>query len=127
MKYERLTVEEIEDFTQRACVQLCPELTRQLFSMAVELIVYKNKIEQGLMIELPCKVGDTVYKVMPIGGVRRIVEFTVSRISITNEVCIFFKKNKNSWHEWCTKPQHIGKAVFLTREEAEAKLKELQE
>lgn len=51
MEYERLTIEEIEDFTQRVCVQLCPELTRQLLSMAVELIEYKYKIEQGTLKE----------------------------------------------------------------------------
>lgn len=85
------------------------------------------KIEQGKMIELPCKVGDTVYKIMHVCGHRRIVQFEVSRISIyEKDICVFFHKSKESWHEWCTKPHHFGSNIFLTREEAEKRLKELQ-
>ena len=51
---KKLTNDELADFLQRACVQLVPELTAQLLSMAVELIEYKQKIEQGTLIELPC-------------------------------------------------------------------------
>lgn len=88
----------------------------------------ENKIENGTLIELPCKVGDTVYKIMHVCGHRRIVEFEVSRISIyKKDICIFFHKSKESWHEWCTKPHHLGVNIFLTREEAEKRLKELQE
>ena len=43
IKLEKLTDEELADFTQRACVQLCPELTQQLMSVVVELIDYREK------------------------------------------------------------------------------------
>jgi hypothetical protein len=52
MEYERLAIEEIEDLTQRACVQLVPELTTKLLSMAVELIEYKKKTESGTLIDI---------------------------------------------------------------------------
>ncbi len=43
IKLEKLTDEELSDFLQRACVQLCPELSRQLMSVVVELASYREK------------------------------------------------------------------------------------
>ena len=43
IKLEKLTDEELSDFLQRACVQLCPELARQLVSVVVELVGYREK------------------------------------------------------------------------------------
>jgi hypothetical protein len=45
IKLEKLTDEELSDFIQRACVQLCPELAQQLMSVVVELIGYRAKEE----------------------------------------------------------------------------------
>jgi hypothetical protein len=42
---EKLTDEELADFAQRACVQLCPELVKQLMSIVVELVNYRAKEE----------------------------------------------------------------------------------
>ena len=132
MEYKRLT-DEKEHYKKcvgcsyRNC-QYCEdkyEYAREVHKRLAEL---EDKIEQGTLIELPCKVGDTVYKIMHVCGKRRIVQFEVSRISIyEKEICVFFHKSKESWHEWCTKPHHFGGNIFLTREEAEKRLKELQE
>ena len=121
MKYERLTKS-----YKGAPLHTDMEVTDgdEIYERLAEL---EDEIEQGTLIELPCKVGDTVYKIMHVCGHRRIVEFEVSRISIyEKEVCIFFHKSKESWHEWCTKPHHFEGNIFLTREEAEKRLKELQ-
>lgn len=69
----------------------------------------KDKIEQGTLIELPCKVGDTVYQT---DGVR-IYE---SKVELLIYDC----------GRWAFNEKAIGTSVFLTREEAEEKLKELQ-
>jgi hypothetical protein len=45
IKLEKLTDEELSDFVQRACVQLCPELTQQLMSVVTELVNYRAKEE----------------------------------------------------------------------------------
>ena len=119
---------EMADFLEKASARLDQTQSKQLTSIILELQEYRSKIEQGTLIELPCKVGDTVYKIMHVCGKRRIVQFEVSRISIyEKEICVFFHKSKESWHEWCTKPHHFGGNIFLTREEAEKRLKELQE
>ena len=69
----------------------------------------ENKIEQGTLIELPCKVGDTVYQT---DGVR-IYE---SKVELLIYDC----------GRWAFNEKAIGTSVFLTREEAEKRLKELQ-
>ena len=53
MKQNNLTISDIEDFAQRACVQLCPELTRQCLSIITELISYKQAEASGLLKEVP--------------------------------------------------------------------------
>ena len=134
MKYERLTKRtenngvkyDRNDFV-RTCYPQNEYAHDDIDRMAIRLAEYEDDLESGKIVRLPCKVGDTVYKIMHVCGKRRAVEFIVSRISISSkEICIYFHKSKESWHEWCTKPHHFGVNVFLTSEEAEAKLKELQ-
>ncbi|MDU6348536.1 MAG: hypothetical protein E6593_17560 [Clostridium sp.] len=61
-------------------------------------------VEDGRMIELPCKVGDTIYRINRIFG----------QTSISKEQ--FYDNNiQFNWF--------FGKTVFLTREEAEQALK----
>lgn len=53
MKQNNLTISDIEDFAQRACVQLNPELTQQCLSIVIELISYKQREASGLLKEVP--------------------------------------------------------------------------
>lgn len=121
-----------------------------------KLAAYEDAEEQGLLIRLPCKVGDTVYvdsTILPIEDMEcyedidnEIPKYFPARIVSLR----FAKRNwmkiavKAKWlHEWIddeTGPESdyieceknftillsmIGKTVFLTREAAEAKLKEI--
>ena len=75
-----------------------------------ELKQYKNLEEQGLLLRLPCKVGDIVYKIINQRDnyddtVYQIVSATIFELSMINK---------------------IGKTVFLTKEEAEQKLEEME-
>ena len=67
------------------------------------------KIEQGTLIELPCKVGDTVWEVSP---------FSKFPTAIT-------APNIHTILRW-KEDEVFGRELFLTREEAEKRLKELQ-
>ena len=95
-----------------------------------KLAEYEDLEEQGLLLKLPCKVGDTVWAIVNKGDYRRqhIGEFEITEISI---------KKINSYK----KPRvHIGfiagsvrrsldtfgNTVFLTKEEAEQELKRLE-
>ena len=87
----------------------------------------EDKIEQGTLIELPCKVGDIVYGLScyrQFGSLSgkifkgKVIAFYIERglyLRIEAE-----HDNGNFYLEY-------GKEVFLTREEAEKRLKEVQE
>ena len=70
---------------------------------------YKSKIEQGTLIELPCKVGDTVWEVSPFSNFP-------TAITVPNIHTIL------RWKE----DEVFGRELFLTYAEAEKRLKELQ-
>lgn len=71
---------------------------------------YKDLEEQGLLLRLPCKVGDIVYKIVNQRDnyddiVYQIVSAAIFELSMIDK---------------------IGKTVFLTKAEAEQKLKEME-
>ena len=81
---------------------------------------YEDLEEQGLLLRLPCKVGDTLYRLVP-NLYREYVEIKIAQFVI-NKNGIYFITNKGvSWSV-----DKIGKTVFLTQDEAEQKLKEME-
>ena len=89
--------------------------------------VYKNLEEHGLLIRLPCKVGDTVYMIVgdidEDGKVTNIMIDTdvIQRISIRKNTKVFTGEYSASYEE------NFCKTVFLTKEEAEAALERMNE
>ena len=85
---------------------------------------YENLEEQGLLLRLPCKVGDTVYSVTR----DFISEYTICSIEKYNEGFIFNWRCKEGIYVDSIgfKECEIGKTVFLTQAEAEQKLKEME-
>lgn len=89
-----------------------------------KLAEYEDLEEQGLMLRLPCKIGDIVYSVTR----NFISEYTICSIEKYNEGFFF------NWR--CEKGIYInvrgftdydiGKTVFLTKEEAEQALAEMK-
>ena len=94
-----------------------------------KLAVYEDLEEQGLLVRLPCKVGDTVYRVNA-GAKQPIIPMTVSEIHFLcykNERAVRFDAiGKEDMGESCYRLEDIGRIVFLTREEAVKKLEELK-
>ena len=70
-----------------------------------KLAEYEDLEEQGLLLRLPCKVGDTVYYILGIP-----TETPCVIESCTFELSDIYR---------------IGKTLFLTQAEAEQKLKEM--
>lgn len=83
--------------------------------MVKKLAEYEDLEEQGRLVKLPCKVGDTVYKVDKAS--RKVTQHKVREVE--DEQVVFENYDYRSFN--C-----FGKTLFLTREEAEAKLKELR-
>lgn len=81
-----------------------------------ELQKYKDLEEQDRLIELPCKIGDTVYGIRRFHGDRIVKSGTVSEMCFNqNMKLVIVIKNlcRGSW----------GEKIFGTYEEAEAALK----
>ena len=94
-----------------------------------KLAVYEDLEEQGLLVRLPCNVGDTVYRVNA-GAKQPIIPMTVSEIHFLcykNERAVRFDAiGKEDMGESCYRLEDIGRIVFLTREEAKKKLEEMK-
>ena len=75
--------------------------------------------EDGRLVVLPCKVGDTVYFAL----LGRIIEKQVfSIVSFSNSTRIYCDGTSEYF-----RPENIGKTFFLTREEAEAALEAMKD
>lgn len=81
-------------------------------SAARKLCDYEDLEEQGLLVRLPCKVGDTVYKFWYYD--RSPYKIQQHVIRTLSEICELIESKK------------LGKSVFLTREEAVNKLEEME-
>lgn len=87
---------------------------------------YEDLGEQGLLLMLPCKVGDTVYAIGFNNNKPIIYESVVLRILITEKEIVFNVKVDEFEINSQLKQSMFGKTVFLTKSEAEQKLKEME-
>lgn len=87
----------------------------KLHSALMELKKYQEADKEGRLVVLPCKVGDTVYKVITIQAQKPVMlETQVKTLGQAADVSqLIGKKNKVI-------------NIFLTREQAVAALKEAQ-
>ena len=92
-----------DELWERACEPDCEEID----AVYRKLKEYEDLEEQGRLIKLPCKVGDTVYHVVQ----GRIVE--------VSNVDLFFLLLSVA-------ENRFNNSVFLTKSEAEQKLKEME-
>ena len=93
-------------------------------NILIALAEYEDLEEQGLLLRLPLKIGDTVYAVTR----DFISEYTICSIEVYNEGLFFNWKCEKGMYiniRGFTNYQ-IGKDVFLTQAEAKQKLKEME-
>ncbi|WP_206460404.1 hypothetical protein [Anaerovorax sp. IOR16] len=90
-----------------------------------ELSQLKQEVDSGLRPLLPCKVGDTVYKIITLmNGETLIVEGVMLQYAITRTgEEFYFSEPTRQYDIWCN-ASDFGKTVFLSYEAAEAALKE---
>ena len=115
---------------------------RNLWAMAdlrEKLKEYEDLEEQGLLLRLPCKVGDTVWVITSPFNVFEGIEYNENLRDECYESFIssvtFYKnsvqyrinaKVTNHFISAYYYEQDFGKTIFLTRAEAEQKLKEME-
>ncbi|MCI9081469.1 MAG: hypothetical protein HFI70_03945 [Lachnospiraceae bacterium] len=93
---------------------------------------YEDSEEQNRLLKLPCAVGDTVYADSSVFG---LLEYTVDNIIVNKTItflCSAYSEPIGDCLSECLDEiepdiSDFGKTVFLTREQAEAALKELTE
>lgn len=91
----------------------------------------EDKIDNGTLVELPCKVGDMVYIPYKFRNKNGVLETIIEEIRIGEKHILFWAKplyTNNSvrvkYLGW-KKYKDFNKTWFLTKAEAEARLKEL--
>lgn len=98
-----------------------------------KLAEYEDLEEQGRLIKLPCKVGDTVWD----NDYGRPCAYTITAFSfgeceeyicepVTTKEVVFYYTNSSGSITGSFAESEIGKSVFLNQSEAEEKLKELR-
>lgn len=116
--------EEKDNIFTMSVLQRCRKLVSQLKE-------YKDLEKQGKLLKLPCAVGDMVYTNTSMQGwyfrkENRPYEAKIVFMGI-NGVDDYININFGNGHRLQFKFSDIGKTVFLTKEEAEAALKAIEE
>ena len=86
-----------------------------LYEIANRLAEYEDMEEQGLLVRLPCKVGDTIYRCGD--PIKKIYEWQIAYVEVYEDETVFVDDSDNTFVE-----ADIGKTVFLTREAADKAL-----
>lgn len=79
---------------------------------------YQQLEKQGLLLRLPCKVGDTVYYIKNENMLNELIVYSFGIRPLQHFVCDDSGTRLNF--------NQFGKTVFLTKSEAEARLRELR-
>ena len=99
-------------------------------SICEKLGKYEDLEGQGRLIKLPCKIGDIIYRVNA-GAKEPVIKMRVLQVNYKqlreDRIIIRIDAiNDNDMGESCYLLDDFGKNVFITKSEAEAKLKELR-
>lgn len=131
--------------SKNGCELLDCEQCQHFETMIDRLAYYEELEEQGLLLKLPCKVGDTIYKICPQSkhiqfGDKwdgKVVEHLCQRCPWQGCGCknIGFQKDMDNIVRETTartelwileRKEYFGEIYFLTKEEAEKKLAEMK-
>lgn len=109
-----------DELWERACEPDCEEID----AVYRKLKDYEDAKEQGLLLRLPCKVGDIVYKVNKASkkiSKHRVLKIEIEKMEGTDFTTQIWFENYDF-----TFAHRFGEVIFFTRDEAEAKLKEME-
>ena len=88
-----------------------------------KLCEYEELEEQGLLLRLPVQIGTTVYEFEPLNKiVKGCTARTVAKYNVYDDSIWF-----NFADGYMKDIKDFGKTIFLTREAAEQKLKEMED
>lgn len=120
--WERLKAYEDAGLSPQACAEareIEEALSSYDYSISRMVELMKADVE-GRALILPCRQGDELWTYCNY-PVKRVYSFTVSDVSTLNGRTVL-----NTLGLGTIRPEDIGKTVFLTREEAEKALQEME-
>ena len=131
-----------EDVMEGCCFECmdCPlgilnTIAIQAAELRHRLSELEDKLEAGKLVELPCKVGDIVYCLIAHGTHGTVyttgaaISRAVTKIIWDGRRFEIYSERSHIWsndYNECNYYGYLGETVFLTREAAEEKLKELE-
>ena len=126
---------EEDSVTQKFCDRVCDKFQENcpFMNVGLKLKEYEDAEEQGLLLRLPCKVGDMVWDIdygRPC--VYRITGFSFGTAEdyidepVKENELVYYYINSNGSIIGSFASSEIGKTVFLTKEEAEQALAEMK-
>ena len=93
-----------------------------------KLKAYEDAEDQGLILRLPCKEGDVVYAFL--STYNYFAECQINKIELKptlyGDICYFLEPIAHRGCLYRYFEDEFGKTIFIKREEAEAKLKEME-
>ena len=129
----------IKECGDKLCKNICDDIEYDCSKCELEkalekLATYEDLEEQGLLVRLPCKVGDTVwelclcddgnYRIFPM-IVKTISEYgTLKQVKKDITICNIYAESDYTY--MYKSFADFGKTVFSTKEEAEKKLEEMK-
>ena len=125
-KIKRPDKEDLIVYTKGTYEDTIPaEMTKNdIRAILKKLADYEDAEEQGLLLRLPCKVGDIVYKVNKASkkiSKHRVLKIEIEKMEGTDFTTQIWFENYDF-----TFAHRFGEVIFFTRAEAEAKLKEME-
>ena len=112
-------------FTFDLTISCEPNEAKKILKLAEKLKQYEDLEEQGRLLRLPCKPNDIVYRINK-GAEVPIIPMIVDRIILSYASLILEVADGYEGHLFFLDGE-IGRNIYITREEAEAKLKEMEE
>lgn len=128
---ERLT-KTYKDGTHGASDNLpCGENSYNYKNLLIEKLgKYEDLEEQDRLIKLPCKVGDKIYSIYRCfdDGVQELIVKGIHMHSYTPTKTILYIEFESDDQRCCgeLRAEELGRTLFLSKGEAEEKLKELR-
>lgn len=117
----------IKECVDKLCKDICDDIECDCSKCELEkalekLADYEDLEEQGLLVRLPCKVGDDLYCIVN-GEVKKL---KVHSFGVPDFEIIDIEFKYVDGFKIVRFVGEVGKTVFLTREEAEKKLDEMK-
>lgn len=127
----------VENYMKDNCMK-CAEQHEQLVEWLEELKSYKSAEKQGLLVRLPVKIGDDIYKIPSKANYDlNVLNGYKANNRVYHQKAYSIVFSQSGWFVQCDKDSihapnvicvdvEYGKTWFLTREDAEKKLEEMK-